>query len=227
VTSLSASTTRSSATDRCSTARRSAVGGTQRRPGPLEPLLAERAFPPLGCSRRWGMGQRLHVYLNVLTANDGRCAYCGAVACVLEHVVPRAIGGADTWRNLVPSCDDCNARKGKRTPVEWVLGREMREAWRLNEQLGVREAYEAASREVEACLRRVEAVQAEICAAPRRRWFHSMFSHRGKPRNSADLEWLRSFAAEESRKAREEGYPSPSLWLRGTIDWVLALSNAI
>lgn len=39
---------------------------------------------------------------------------------VIEHVIPRAQGGANTLVNLVLSCPECNSQKGARTPLEWL-----------------------------------------------------------------------------------------------------------
>lgn len=52
-----------------------------------------------------------------------RCAYCGARAETIDHVVPRSRGGGHTWDNCVASCSSCNHRKADRLLVE--LG------WRL------------------------------------------------------------------------------------------------
>lgn len=54
---------------------------------------------------------------------DGnRCQYTGRVLRVdegnLDHVVPRARGGRDTWENLVWASKDVNSRKGNRLPHE-------------------------------------------------------------------------------------------------------------
>lgn len=50
------------------------------------------------------------------------CAYCGgkfrSSELEMEHVLPRARGGANDWRNLVSACRACNARKGCATPEE-------------------------------------------------------------------------------------------------------------
>lgn len=50
-----------------------------------------------------------------------RCAYCqqSATHFEIDHVVPRARGGSDRVGNLVLSCADCNAAKGKRTAEEF------------------------------------------------------------------------------------------------------------
>jgi len=54
-------------------------------------------------------------------ARDGhRCAYCGRPAAgkrplTIDHVTPRAHGGANTWANTVTACDGCNQRKRDRT----------------------------------------------------------------------------------------------------------------
>lgn len=59
----------------------------------------------------------------VLRRDSQRCAYCGATASTIDHVVPRSRGGADTWENLVAACLRCNNKKGDRTPREmgWDL----------------------------------------------------------------------------------------------------------
>jgi hypothetical protein len=47
------------------------------------------------------------------------CAYCGAPAWTMDHVIPRSRGGSDDASNLVPACKKCNSSKGARTPEEW------------------------------------------------------------------------------------------------------------
>jgi 5-methylcytosine-specific restriction endonuclease McrA len=49
-----------------------------------------------------------------------RCQYCGRQGgtLTLDHVMPRRLGGRDTWENLVAACRPCNQRKGGRTPEE-------------------------------------------------------------------------------------------------------------
>lgn len=57
----------------------------------------------------------------LVLARDGRrCVYCGRapadeVFLVMDHVVPRAAGGADALENLVTACDDCNSGKGAKS----------------------------------------------------------------------------------------------------------------
>lgn len=64
---------------------------------------------------------------NLYLRDEGRCQYCGdAVArsgegdsrFQYEHVTPRAQGGQTTWENIVVACNDCNQRKGNRTPEQ-------------------------------------------------------------------------------------------------------------
>ena len=52
-----------------------------------------------------------------------RCAYCGARAETVDHVVPRSRGGGHTWTNCVACCARCNHRKADHLLAE--LG------WRL------------------------------------------------------------------------------------------------
>lgn len=54
----------------------------------------------------------------VLVRDQHRCAYCGKRATTVDHVVPRAQGGRDSWLNTVASCAMDNHRKADRTPEE-------------------------------------------------------------------------------------------------------------
>jgi HNH endonuclease len=54
----------------------------------------------------------------------GKCFYClreipARLAC-LDHVVPRARVGCNSYRNLVSSCMECNSQKGERPAEEFV-----------------------------------------------------------------------------------------------------------
>jgi hypothetical protein len=51
---------------------------------------------------------------------DGRCAYCGQQARLLEdeHILHRGRFPFDSYFNLVPACAGCNARKAGRTALE-------------------------------------------------------------------------------------------------------------
>ena len=52
-----------------------------------------------------------------------RCAYCGAKADTVDHVVPRSRGGAHSWENCVAACANCNHRKADKllTELGWTL----------------------------------------------------------------------------------------------------------
>jgi 5-methylcytosine-specific restriction endonuclease McrA len=51
------------------------------------------------------------------------CAYCGAKADTVDHVVPRSRGGDHSWENCVACCSTCNHRKGDKSLSElgWSL----------------------------------------------------------------------------------------------------------
>lgn len=59
---------------------------------------------------------------NVFLRDGYRCQYCGvclpASELTADHVVPRSLGGATTWDNVVTACAPCNRRKGCRTPSQ-------------------------------------------------------------------------------------------------------------
>lgn len=57
---------------------------------------------------------------NVMRRDNYTCQYCGTSTArmTLDHIIPRTAGGRDDWENLVCACEDCNSRKGNRTPSE-------------------------------------------------------------------------------------------------------------
>lgn len=59
---------------------------------------------------------------NIYLRDDHRCQYCGekfaAKDLTLDHVLPKAQGGRDTWENLVACCEPCNRGKADRTPEQ-------------------------------------------------------------------------------------------------------------
>lgn len=54
----------------------------------------------------------------VFVRDSFECQYCAAPAENVDHVIPRAVGGAHTWENVVAACKPCNARKEDRLPHE-------------------------------------------------------------------------------------------------------------
>ena len=48
------------------------------------------------------------------------CIYCGhqfkTALLTRDHIIPKAKGGADNWKNVVTACKACNVKKGCRTP---------------------------------------------------------------------------------------------------------------
>lgn len=59
---------------------------------------------------------------NVAKRDHHTCQYCGSQPgwgeITVDHVLPRAQGGASSWTNCVAACVRCNARKGDRTPEQ-------------------------------------------------------------------------------------------------------------
>lgn len=57
---------------------------------------------------------------NLFARDRNCCQYCGrsysTTDLSIDHVVPRAQGGGESWENLVCACIRCNAKKGGRTP---------------------------------------------------------------------------------------------------------------
>ena len=57
---------------------------------------------------------------NLLVRDNYECQYCGSKKSPLtmDHVKPKKQGGKDSWENLVAACQNCNRKKGNRTPDE-------------------------------------------------------------------------------------------------------------
>ncbi|MCZ8354252.1 MAG: HNH endonuclease [Cyclobacteriaceae bacterium] len=56
---------------------------------------------------------------NIFKRDNNECQYCGTRReLTIDHVIPKARGGKDTWTNLVTACKRCNAKKGDYTPEE-------------------------------------------------------------------------------------------------------------
>ena len=54
---------------------------------------------------------------------DPFCSYCGRAHSGLEsdHIVARALGGGDGWHNRTPACRTCNADKGDKPFLLWLM----------------------------------------------------------------------------------------------------------
>ena len=85
---------------------------------------------------RGAVGDRLRSYVRVpyraripmtraalMHRDRFRCAYCGAKADTVDHVVPRSRGGDHSWENCVAACSTCNHRKADHllTDLGWTL----------------------------------------------------------------------------------------------------------
>ncbi|UCE24870.1 MAG: HNH endonuclease [Candidatus Zixiibacteriota bacterium] len=55
---------------------------------------------------------------NIIMRDGNRCQYCGTNKgpMTVDHIIPKTMGGTDSWENLVCSCSRCNNKKGDRTP---------------------------------------------------------------------------------------------------------------
>ena len=57
---------------------------------------------------------------NILKRDNHQCQYCGSSdkKLTIDHIVPRKIGGQETWENLVCACVACNNKKGDYKPEQ-------------------------------------------------------------------------------------------------------------
>ncbi len=57
---------------------------------------------------------------SVLARDAYTCQYCGYKGkdLTIDHVIPRWMGGPQSWDNLVACCRRCNLKKGDKTPAQ-------------------------------------------------------------------------------------------------------------
>jgi 5-methylcytosine-specific restriction endonuclease McrA len=55
----------------------------------------------------------------IYDAWDSKCAYCGAPATSLDHIIPRFRSGPSNRNNLIPSCQRCNSNKASLEMEVW------------------------------------------------------------------------------------------------------------
>ncbi len=57
---------------------------------------------------------------NIIRRDGHQCQYCGTASGIMttDHVIPKTLGGGDSWENLVCACVKCNNKKGGRTLEE-------------------------------------------------------------------------------------------------------------
>jgi 5-methylcytosine-specific restriction endonuclease McrA len=56
----------------------------------------------------------------LLTANEGKCAYCPNFADTFDHVVPLSRGGEHVLENILPACRPCNSSKSDSPLWDWM-----------------------------------------------------------------------------------------------------------
>jgi len=56
----------------------------------------------------------------IFRRDDFTCQYCGRKVSnlTIDHVIPKHLGGATTWQNVVTACSRCNHLKGGMTPEQ-------------------------------------------------------------------------------------------------------------
>ena len=56
----------------------------------------------------------------VIERDRHQCQYCGKTtgSMTADHIIPKSMGGKDSWENMVCACLECNNRKGDRLPKQ-------------------------------------------------------------------------------------------------------------
>lgn len=73
--------------------------------------------------RKRNPGRRSAARRFAATYRSDPCAYCNGPAGEVDHIVPLARGGEDTWENLTAACLPCNRSKHARPLLVWLLTR--------------------------------------------------------------------------------------------------------
>src|SRR5581483_9472558 len=75
-----------------------------------------------GLLERANVTLRLPHAIRKLKRAATHCVYCGGrlIWKQTDHMVPLALGGEHSLRNIVIVCPDCNARKARLSYAEWV-----------------------------------------------------------------------------------------------------------
>jgi 5-methylcytosine-specific restriction endonuclease McrA len=73
--------------------------------------------------RRYG---NLCTYCNVALTEPAATGTAPPTTRTLDHLLPKAKGGASDLTNLVLACFACNQRKGTLLPIEFILSRSAR-----------------------------------------------------------------------------------------------------
>lgn len=56
----------------------------------------------------------------VILAQDP-CCYCGAPMEHIDHIIPLALCGDNSWENLTAACGHCNTSKGSKKLIDWMV----------------------------------------------------------------------------------------------------------
>jgi hypothetical protein len=73
-------------------------------------------------SGKWKFGSITKDERQKLTLLPQACSYCGSRDRLsIDHLVPKARGGADRSENMVLACRSCNSSKGSRDLMEWYV----------------------------------------------------------------------------------------------------------
>ncbi len=83
------------------------------------------SYPRPSVIRLQNMVHRPHIRVKlsrreIFRRDNYTCQYCGkhTLDLTVDHVLPRHLGGEQTWTNVVAACSMCNHRKGGRTLEE-------------------------------------------------------------------------------------------------------------
>lgn len=73
--------------------------------------------------RNFDWNRRSFSRRGVMVRDDFKCVYCGKRATTIDHVLPRMLGGVDSYENCVACCSKCNSKKGHKTleQIGWTV----------------------------------------------------------------------------------------------------------
>lgn len=82
-----------------------------------------RLYAKASKARRRGIPYTDEAMAWIASLSDPLCAYCGAPATTIDHILPVTKGGTGELANLAPACRSCNSAKGNRSLAEFLQRR--------------------------------------------------------------------------------------------------------
>lgn len=78
------------------------------------------------------VAMNIYIRCRLAEAQNWKCCWCGCEcieqankphSATIEHVLPRSLGGENTWENYAMACGNCNHRRGNMSVEDFIAGK--------------------------------------------------------------------------------------------------------